>query len=56
MSALSNLGAKAKGLTDSVMAQGQRLFDNFFPPEKRAAFISKLQAWASTNPKLAVWF
>lgn len=37
------LAQRARGMLDSV-----------FPPEKRAAFLSKLQAFMLANPKLSV--
>jgi len=46
----------AKGLVDSVVAKGSNILNAVFPPEQRAALLTKLQAFAAANPKLAVRF
>lgn len=47
---LSSIGA----LASTVSAKGVALVDAIFPPEKRAAFLAKLQAFMLSNPKLSV--
>ena len=54
MSTLREIGVAAKAFVNNLLAQAQDLFDSFFPPEQRTAFIAKLKAWASANPKFAV--
>jgi hypothetical protein len=44
----------AKGFTDGLLAKGQNVLDAIFPPEKRAALLARIQAFAVNNPKLSV--
>lgn len=44
---VQNVGSK-------VAAKGQSIVDSIFPPEKRQAFLAKLQAFMLANPKLSV--
>lgn len=37
-----------------IAAWGKGILDSVFPPEKRAAFLSKLQSFMLKNPKLSV--
>jgi len=45
----------AKGLTDSLLSMGQNVLDAVFPPEKRAALLARIQAFAVNNPKLSAF-
>lgn len=62
---VSGVQEKVQGATDSalsyvdsfsskVFAKGQAIVDSIFPPEKRAAFLAKLQDFMLRNPKLSV--
>lgn len=42
------------GLASKILAKGKSVIDGIFPPEKRAAFITKLQDFMLRNPKLSV--
>jgi hypothetical protein len=43
-----------KGLTGSLSSMGTNAMNALFPPEKRAALLAKIQAFAVNNPKLSV--
>jgi hypothetical protein len=43
-----------KGLTGSLSSLGTNAMNTIFPPEKRAALLAKIQAFAANNPKLSV--
>ncbi|KAM3417637.1 hypothetical protein BST61_g5873 [Cercospora zeina] len=43
------------GLASKVLAKGKSVIDGIFPPEKRAAFIAKLQDFMLRNPKLSAF-
>ncbi|KAI5364893.1 hypothetical protein Slin15195_G044310 [Septoria linicola] len=43
------------GLAGKVFAKGKSVIDGIFPPEKRAAFIARLQDFMSRNPKLSAF-
>jgi len=45
----------AKGFTDGLLAKGKNVLDAIFPPEKRAALLAKIQAFAVNNPKLSAF-
>ena len=42
------------GLASKVFAKGKNIIDGIFPPEKRAAFLARLQDFMLRNPKLSV--
>lgn len=42
------------GLAGRIFAKGKSVIDGIFPPEKRAAFIARLQDFMVRNPKLSV--
>lgn len=42
------------GLASKIFAKGKSVIDGIFPPEKRAAFIARLQDFMLRNPKLSV--
>lgn len=50
----SGLLGKLEAWGNWLAAWGKGLLDNIFPPEKRAAFLAKLQAFMLKNPKLSV--
>jgi hypothetical protein len=43
-----------EGFGNWVAMKGKQLLDRFFPPEKRASFLAKIQAFLLKNPKLSV--
>jgi hypothetical protein len=62
---VSGVQEKVKGATDGLLskidaisgwvyAKGTSIIDSIFPPEKRAAFLAKLQDFMLRNPKLSV--
>lgn len=62
---VSGVQEKIKTGTDSVLSavdswggwvagKGKSIIDGIFPPEKRAAFLAKLQDFMLRNPKLSV--
>jgi len=53
-SATSGVLGSIEGWGNWIVAKGQGMLDKIFPPEKRAAFLSKLQAFMLKNPKLSV--
>jgi len=42
-------------MASSLKLKGQGIIDIFFPPEKRAELIAKVQAFAISNPKLSAF-
>lgn len=50
----SGLLGKLEAWGNWLAAWGKGLLDKIFPPEKRAAFLAKLQAFMLKNPKLSV--
>ncbi|KAK6439481.1 hypothetical protein LTR95_004314 [Oleoguttula sp. CCFEE 5521] len=46
---------KIEGGGNWVAAKGKAILDRFFPPEQRAAFLAKLQAFMLKNPKLSAF-
>lgn len=61
----SSVQHKVNSTTDSALSsidyygnwvaqRARGMLDSVFPPEKRAAFLSKLQAFMLANPKLSV--
>ncbi|KAK4501699.1 hypothetical protein PRZ48_007508 [Zasmidium cellare] len=48
LGSIQNIGNK-------VAAKGQSVIDSMFPPEKRAAFLAKLQSFMLANPKLSAF-
>lgn len=64
---ISGVQGKIKNATDTTLgfvdrwggaiaAKGKNIVDGIFPPEKRAAFLAKLQEFMLRNPKLSVWY
>jgi hypothetical protein len=53
-SATSGILGSLEGWGNWIAAKGKDMLDKIFPPEKRAAFLSKLQAFMLKNPKLSV--
>ena len=53
-SATSGILGSLEGWGNWIAAKGKGMLDKIFPPEKRAAFLSKLQAFMLKNPKLSV--
>jgi hypothetical protein len=43
-----------QGFANSLVTKASNILNAVFPPEKRAALLEKLKAFAATNPKLAV--
>lgn len=43
------------GLASKIFAKGKSVIDGIFPPEKRAAFIARLQDFMLRNPKLSAF-
>lgn len=43
-----------EGWGNWITAKGKAMLDRVFPPEMRAAFLAKLQAFMLANPKLSV--
>lgn len=41
------------GIATKVFAKGKSVIDAIFPPEKRAAFLARLQDFMLRNPKLS---
>lgn len=52
--ATSDILGSIEGWGDWIAAWGKGMLDKIFPPEKRAAFLSKLQSFMLSNPKLSV--
>jgi hypothetical protein len=52
--ATSGILGSIEGWGNWIAAKGKDMLDKVFPPEKRAAFLSKLQAFMLKNPKLSV--
>lgn len=42
------------GIASKIFTKGQSMIDAIFPPEKRAAFVARLQDFMLRNPKLSV--
>jgi hypothetical protein len=53
-SATSGVLGSIEGWGNWVTTKGMEMLDKVFPPEKRAALLSKLQAFMLKNPKLSV--
>lgn len=45
---------RIEGWGNWIAAKGKAILDSIFPPEKRNAFLAKLQAFMLKNPKLSV--
>ena len=45
---------KVEGWGNWIAAKGRALLDRVFPPEQRANFLAKLQAFMLRNPKISV--
>lgn len=43
-----------EGFGNTITMKGKALVDSIFPPDKRAALLAKIQAFALKNPKLSV--
>lgn len=52
--ATSGILGTIEGWGNWIAAKGKSLLDSVFPPEKRASFLAKLQAFMLKNPKLSV--
>ena len=52
--ATSGILGSIEGWGNWIAAKGKSLLDSVFPPEKRASFLAKLQAFMLKNPKLSV--
>ena len=52
--ATSGILGTIEGWGNWIAAKGKSLLDSVFPPEKRSAFLAKLQAFMLKNPKLSV--
>lgn len=59
------IGDKVQGATSGILgsiegwggwiaAKGQAVVDRIFPPEQRASFLAKIQAFMLKNPKISV--
>lgn len=53
-STTSGILSSIEGFGNWLAAKGKGLLDSIFPPEKRNAFLAKLQAFMLKNPKLSV--
>jgi len=53
-STTSGLLSSIEGWGNWIAAKGKALLDSIFPPDKRNAFLAKLQAFMLKNPKLSV--
>ena len=52
--ATSGILSKIEGWGSWVAGKGMGIVDSIFPPEKRSAFLAKIQAFMLKNPKLSV--
>jgi len=52
--ATSGILGSIEGWGNWITAKGKAMLDKIFPPEKRSAFLAKLQAFMLKNPKLSV--
>lgn len=43
-----------QGIGSTLLDKGRDMINQYFPPEKRAELMGRLQAFAATNPKVAV--
>lgn len=53
-STTTGLLSSIEGWGNWIAAKGKAILDSIFPPEKRNAFLAKLQAFMLKNPKLSV--
>jgi hypothetical protein len=53
-SATTGILGRIEGIGNWIALKGKALLDRFFPPEKRASFLAKIQAFMLRNPKLSV--
>lgn len=52
--ATSGILGSIEGWGNWIATKGKDMLDKVFPPEKRSAFLAKLQAFMLKNPKLSV--
>lgn len=52
---MTDILGSVQGVGGKLLGKGQSLLDNFFPPEKRAELMAKLQTFAATHPKLSAF-
>lgn len=52
---MSGILSSMQCLAGTLQSKAQGVIDSLFPPEKRAAMISRLQAFAASNPKLSAF-
>lgn len=53
-SATTGILGSIEGWGNWITAKAKAMLDRVFPPETRAAFLAKLQAFMLANPKLSV--
>lgn len=46
--------SKIEGFGSTVAVKGKNMLDSFFPPERRAELLAKIQSFVLRNPKLSV--